>query len=98
MQCTICAETITNPICPDCLTSRISSWLREVNPALAKKLKPFPIKTEDGEPCLFCGQKMNVCAHCVCYDLYEFLAEHDLKLAKEFAARFDFDLRKNLSA
>ena len=96
MKCTLCAETITNPICTDCLTSRVFSWLNEISPKLAKKIKTFNLKIEDGIPCLFCGKKMNICAHCFCYDIYEFLEEHDQNLAKEFAARFDFDLRKEL--
>ena len=98
MKCTLCAETITNPICPDCLTSRVFSWLSEINLKLAQEIKTFNLSIEEGSSCIFCSQKMNVCAHCFSRDVYEFLAENDLQLAKEFAARFDFELRKELFA
>ena len=96
MKCTLCADTITNPICTDCLTSHVFSWLSEISPELAQKIKVFDIEVEEGTRCLFCNKKMNVCAHCVSRDIFEFIAEHDPNLAKEFAARFDFELRKEL--
>ena len=96
MECTVCADIITNPICPECLTFRVFSWLNEINPQLAKEIKNLNIKVEEGTPCIFCGQKMNICAHCFCYDIYEFLAEHSQKLAQEFASRFDFEIRKEI--
>jgi len=98
MKCTLCADTITNPICSDCLTSRVLNWLNEINPKLAQQIKVFDIEIEEGTQCLFCNKKMNVCAHCVSRDIFEFIVEHDPNLAKEFAARFDFELRKELFA
>lgn len=96
MKCTLCNDTITNPICPDCLTSRVLNWLNEINPELAHKIKIFDIEVEEGTQCLFCHKKMNVCAHCFSRDIFDFLEEQDPALAKEFAARFDFELRKEL--
>jgi len=97
MKCTLCAETITNPICPDCLTSRVFSWLNEINPKLAQKVRIFDIEIEEGTRCLFCSKKMNICAHCVSRDVFDFLAEENKEISKEFAARFDFEIRKSLS-
>ncbi|MCK4589578.1 MAG: hypothetical protein KAT77_03985 [Nanoarchaeota archaeon] len=98
MKCTLCAETITNPICPDCLSQRVFSWLNEINPVLAHKIKTLNLETETGDSCLFCGKKMSICAHCSSRDIYEFLEQNNQDLAKEFAARFDFELRKQLFA
>lgn len=98
MKCTLCNDVITNPICPDCLTSRVFSWLSEKNQLLAKKIKALNLKSESGTACLFCGKKMDICAHCFCFDIYEFLEQNSQSLAKEFAARFDFDIRKQLCA
>jgi len=92
--CVICNEAITNPICPECLAERMQDWLRQVNPDLAKDIRGYRL---DGHTkCIFCGKGMSICAHCFSLDIYDYLADKDLELAQEFAARFDFELRKSL--
>lgn len=92
--CVICSEAITNPICPECLAERMQDWLRQTNPKLAKEVKGYHL---DGDTrCIFCGKGMTICAHCFSMDIYDYLADNNLELATEFAARFDFELRKEL--
>ncbi|MBW2963352.1 hypothetical protein KY306_01085 [Candidatus Woesearchaeota archaeon] len=92
--CVICNEVITNPICPDCLAERMQDWLMQTNPKLAKDIRGYRL---DGKTkCLFCGKGMSICAHCFSMDIYEYLSDNSLELATEFAARFDFELRKEL--
>ncbi len=43
--------------------------------------------------CISCGQGMGLCAHCFSREIYEYLQEKDNTIAKEFASRFDFNLR-----
>ena len=92
--CVVCNEIITNPICPDCLAEKMQYWLAENNPKLARNIKGYHL---DGPTkCIFCGKGMSICAHCFSRDIYDYLEEKSQRLAKEFAARFDFDLRQEL--
>ena len=92
--CIVCNEIITNPICPDCLSERMRYWLDENNSKLGKDVKGFHL--EGPTKCIFCGTGMAICAHCFSRDIYDYLEENDRNLAAEFAARFDFELRKEL--
>jgi hypothetical protein len=95
-SCVVCEHVITNPICPDCLSTRMRSWLAEVNPEIASDVDGFSIPGETH--CLFCNQEMGICAHCYSKDVYEQILLKDVLLAREFVARFDFDLRRDLVA
>ena len=95
-SCVVCDETITNPICPDCLARQMRSWLHELKPKLAEQIDGFHLSGDVN--CVLCGQGMSICAHCYSRDVYEQIALHNKKLAREFIARFDFDLRKELLA
>ena len=91
--CLECDETITEPVCPLCLTHRMRTFVEERRPDLAQHLVS-PVE-EGGEiGCIICGKSMNVCAHCVSSDVYTYLIGEDPSLAEEFMGRFDFDLRK----
>ncbi|MFC1801506.1 hypothetical protein ACFLZB_03500 [Nanoarchaeota archaeon] len=93
-KCTVCNEAITNPVCPECLAKSISVWLAEKDPSLAQDIHGF--ETEGPTNCIFCGKNMAVCAHCFSRDIYDYLSQKNSKIAKEFAARFDFEIRKNV--
>jgi hypothetical protein len=93
-SCVECEHQITNPICPDCLAQDMRAWIAEVSPEMVMDVDGFSM---DGDvSCLFCHQSISICAHCYSKDVYEQLALKDKKLAREFMARFDFDLRKEL--
>lgn len=92
--CVVCEEVITNPICSDCLATEIEIWLTGHNPVSKQEIDGYRM---DGEiSCIFCGSGMSICAHCFCKDIYGQIAAEDKGLAKEFMARFDYELRKSL--
>lgn len=94
-RCAECDEVITNPICSDCLSEKMRLVVEESDPQLASQIVGADI---DGDTtCIKCGQPMGLCAHCFSKDIYEFLQLHNNILAKEFASRFDFDLRQKLA-
>lgn len=93
-QCVECDDIITNPICGDCLAKEMRVMLQEYDPALAETISYFAIEGE--MQCIFCKQKMALCAHCFSKDVHEYLKEKNPTLASEFVSRFDFDLRQNL--
>ncbi len=93
--CIECDEVITNPICTECLAERMRIVVEEQEPQLAQQIQGLAIEGET--ICLFCGKKMAVCAHCFSRETYEFLQEQNPMLAAEFASRFDFDVRKELT-
>ena len=72
------------------------SWLSEADPALAKEITGFEMPGET--MCLFCGKEMGICAHCFSKDIYKQIEEKDARIAREFLARFDFDLRREILA
>ena len=92
-SCVVCEEVITNPICPDCLARQMRAWLSETNPELARTIDGGYVPGET--TCLFCSKDMGICAHCYSKDVHDQLALSDKKLAREFMARFDFQLRKS---
>ena len=90
-RCVECDEIISNPLCSECLAERMKSMIQEHNPELAEEIAGFAI---DGETvCISCGQGMGLCAHCFSRGIYEYLQEKNTFIAKEFASRFDFNLR-----
>ena len=94
-RCAECDEVITNPICSDCLATNMRIVVKEYAPVLAAEIRGADI---DGDTtCIKCGKGMGLCAHCFSKDIYEFLQQHDAILAREFAGRFDFDLRNKLA-
>lgn len=93
-RCIECEHIITNPICTDCLAQRMKVVVGEYNQSLAEEIHGCGIEGET--PCIMCGKKMALCAHCFSRDVYDYLNEKDSNIAKEFVSRFDFDLRKDL--
>ena len=92
LQCVICQEAITNPICPECLAKEIKTWLREKKPIWINSVTE-PKDFGYGSKCIFCGRGMSICAHCYSYDFYEYLLETDPELAEEFVEYFNYDIR-----
>src|SRR3989338_8718590 len=94
-QCVECEDIITNPVCPDCLTKQRRQMVGEYDLELAAQIDS--IRIDGATPCIGCGQKMGLCAHCFSKDVYLQIKETHPSIAKEFLARFDFDLRKRLT-
>ncbi|MAF99115.1 MAG: hypothetical protein CMH61_00740 [Nanoarchaeota archaeon] len=93
--CVECEEVITHPICSECLSSRMRSFVGEHDEELSSQLVGAGI--EGGTQCLLCHQPMGLCAHCFSRDVYDYLVEKNPALAEEFLSRFDFDLRRSLA-
>jgi hypothetical protein len=91
-KCIDCGHTITNPICPECLTKQMQIMLSEKDPSLMGDISPPKIGGET--LCLSCGQEMGLCAHCFSRDIYEFLKAKNSPAAEDFLAKFDFSIRQ----
>jgi len=75
-QCMECGESVTNPICPECIMAeamacladrymagKLAEWeINEINERLAKILKAS--YSEEGIDCIKCRGPVSVCPHC----------------------------------
>lgn len=96
--CTVCDEAITNPICPDCLEQEMKAWLAGKNPSMVWKLRNWSEiyrgfstgKTK----CIFCGEYMDVCAHCFSQEILDSLKAENPELEEEFITHFNYSLHE----
>ena len=94
-RCVECEEIIPTPIRPDCLSIKMKVLVGEPSPKLAREIHGADI---DGDTtCIKCGKGMGLCAHCYSKDIHDFLEQENPDIAREFASRFDFDLRQNVA-
>ena len=95
-KCLICNEAITNPVCPDCLERQVMYWVNEKQPSLVRVLKRVgdSVKTfdVDNTHCIICKRSMNICPHCYCLEIYQWLKDNETDLAGNFLERFNFEL------
>lgn len=95
-RCVVCDEAITNPICPNCLEKEMQYWILERDPFLADSFRNSgKLETEtynEETTCVICGNNMNMCAHCFCKDVLEWLTEKNTELGREFEKHFDFEI------
>ena len=75
--CVECGESITNPLCPECIineaiacladkciTGKLSEWeMKKINEKLAAVVKARYI--DEGADCIKCKNAFAVCPHCV---------------------------------
>ncbi len=96
MECVLCKEAVTNPVCASCLEAQMSIWLNEIKPDLVNKLKEktnevsFEFDTV-GE-CILCNKDINLCAYCYTEHIFNWLIDNNRELAKKFITYFNFDL------
>ena len=99
MECVLCMEAVTNPVCASCLEAQMSVWLNEVNPGLVPELKERTKEISFGfntkSTCLICTKEMNVCAYCYTEYIFNWLINTNKDLAKIFITYFNFDLDHN---
>ncbi len=91
-ECVLCRETVTNPLCPDCISEGIEQWLKESGlPSYAPTVTGV-----EGEQCIRCDKKIDVCLYCHTKQIYEWLKERKTSklLLREFVDFFHFDLDK----
>lgn len=95
-ECLLCGDAITNPICFTCLEDEVEEWLSGRMPRLVPKLKKtgeaFRSYTHPGTSCILCGNNMNVCTHCYCYEVNK-LFDNYPRLREEFIEFFNFELK-----
>jgi hypothetical protein len=100
--CVMCEETITNPVCPDCLHSGVRQWLVEQQETrLAQTVLDITIAdvknlqhralVEDSTLCIKCNRSMNVCTYCYTKDVFDVIKSKPLLVA-EYMMFFNFDL------
>ena len=90
MDCVLCYEPITNPLCPDCLGEAVDQWLCEVAPQRREEFAIFTgaLHTNRGERCVHCTGRFKVCTYCYCKDVFNWLGEGALQL--RFVRFFNF--------
>ncbi len=91
-RCVSCEETITNPLCPGCLTKGIGQWLKEKN-ILLDVTNP---SSGSMDPCIKCGDFIDLCTYCFTKHVYEELkiAKVSRKVLEEYTLFFHFDLER----
>ena len=92
MECVLCKEPVTNPVCQDCLAEAIEQWLHEAAPEKIASLheETEMIKSPYGVNCIRCKQAFEICTYCYTRHIFNWL--HDGKLQLEFLEFFNFDL------
>jgi hypothetical protein len=100
-MCDICSEAVTNPLCPNCLSTEIEAWLT-LYPDLRKKLLPklnlflnqIEHKPFSSTVCIKCNNKRaSLCPYCFTDKVLNELKKlHANKIVlKEFFQFFNFD-------
>ena len=102
-ECMQCAEPITNPICHNCLSSRILGWLAlypSVKKQLAQKLRDYTKEVNNNViqsvNCAVC-KKNNaaLCPYCFTEGVFNLLKKSrvDKMIIMDFLSTFNFDLK-----
>lgn len=91
----MCGESITNPLCNQCLTEEVVQWLSEKNQLLVPIIRDMNKLVSELQKinvhCISCNNKLRICAYCYCKELRDFVGE-ELKVS--FNKTFDFTLIK----
>ncbi|MDD9953893.1 MAG: hypothetical protein OXR66_06170 [Candidatus Woesearchaeota archaeon] len=91
MNCVVCEEVITNPVCPCCLHEGVGQWLSERGQTkIATQVEWVPHTTGDTH-CIKCDQGMGICSYCYMGEMFDVVKQQPA-LIKEFLTFFNFDL------
>ena len=96
-ECVVCRETVTNPVCPSCLSAEIGAWLEETKPELLERFneasKEMDLVLFNEETCILCKQGMDVCTYCYTEHIFNWLMREKSgkKLMREFLTYFNYD-------
>lgn len=92
MDCMLCKEPVTNPVCQDCLAQAIEQWLHEEAPEKIEGLhtETEMIKSPHGVRCIKCHKHFEICTYCYTKHIFNWLK--DAKLQLQFLEFFNFDL------
>tara|TARA_Y100000310_G_scaffold306787_1_gene348260 strand:+ start:23219 stop:23611 length:393 start_codon:yes stop_codon:yes gene_type:complete len=99
--CEICAEAVTTPLCPVCLTKEIDAWTtlypnlrKELLPKLKEYLEHIKENITESTACIKCKNKRaSVCPYCFTDHVLGQLKKisSNSQITKEFLDFFDFD-------
>ncbi|MEM7825889.1 MAG: hypothetical protein QW412_03465, partial [Candidatus Aenigmatarchaeota archaeon] len=97
--CRVCLEPIMNFLCIDCLKQAISSWLSSESKQLLADYQVFHsllsnfFSSDEQEFCVKCKKKSNtiLCPYCYTNEVFWWLFNKNINLAKKFAHLFNFD-------
>ncbi len=92
MECVLCDEPVTNPVCQDCLAQAIEQWLWEAAPHKIDEMhtETETIRAEGTVKCIRCKQLFSICTYCYTKHIFNWL--HDGELQLEFLEFFNFDM------
>ena len=99
-ECVLCKENITNPLCPNCISDQVITWLKEVKPEIVEELRQETKKLDLGlfnkNECIKCKGFMDICTYCYTEHVFEWLKKkHTSKNTEnEFIKFFHFDLER----
>lgn len=93
MDCVLCKEPVTNPVCQDCLEEAVEQWLWEVAPEKVEGLHEETdiVRAHGGVSCIRCKREFSVCTYCYTKHVFNWLRS-DAELQLEFLEFFNFDL------
>ena len=95
-MCVLCDEAITNPICLGCLEKEMVQWADSVNKDLARHMRMttgvFRSYSHEGTKCVVCGGSINICSHCFCKDVYEWIKKEHPEDAESFLTSFNYEI------
>jgi len=95
MQCVLCDEAISNPICMECLTNEMKEWLNEERPALINEVSSMPSIYSEMQPvstCILCKNSIPVCTHCFTKEIFGIIHQKAPDLEEDFDRQFNYQL------
>ncbi|HDP73349.1 MAG TPA: hypothetical protein ENN46_00105 [Candidatus Woesearchaeota archaeon] len=98
--CLECGETITNPLCEECLSEQFRQWLFSFKPKLAVSINSFKphYYSEDKGLCIRCGSPISYCNFCVLSSFRDVVEDNAPELLERFRDSFgSLDIEKQVS-
>lgn len=96
MQCTVCSEVPTHPICHQRLGDQMMCWFNEKNLSELAREVEDAVKTMNYmspiNACIFCDvEDLRMCSHCFTKEFYERVLEVNPDLEEEFRISFCYE-------
>ncbi|MFH1399379.1 MAG: hypothetical protein ABIG95_04685 [Candidatus Woesearchaeota archaeon] len=92
-DCLVCGESITNPICTECLGKEIVDWAANTDPALVPYIRLLArnIPREENETkCIVCGNRIDTCNYCFLNEVLQFIRHNSPELTNSFLEHFSY--------
>jgi len=95
MECVLCDEAITNPICPACIREGVRQWLLEERqddlvPEVDEVTRTV-FRNAGDTHCIKCKNLMSTCAYCYTEEIFH-LIKRNPSLLEKYLTYFNFDL------